>query len=32
MLSVDHPQVAAALAEFRKRQTDDVASNDDPRR
>jgi 5-(carboxyamino)imidazole ribonucleotide mutase len=32
MLSVDHADVAAALAEFRKRQTDDVASNDDPRR
>jgi 5-(carboxyamino)imidazole ribonucleotide mutase len=32
MLGVDHPEVAAALAEFRKRQTDDVASNDDPRR
>ena len=32
MLSADHPEVAAALAEFRKRQTDDVASNDDPRR
>ena len=32
MLANEHPAVAAALAEFRKRQTDDVASNDDPRR
>jgi 5-(carboxyamino)imidazole ribonucleotide mutase len=32
MLGADHPAVAAALAEFRRRQTDDVASNDDPRR
>ena len=31
MLSSDHPEVAAALAAFRQRQTDDVASNDDPR-
>jgi 5-(carboxyamino)imidazole ribonucleotide mutase len=32
MLAADHPAVASALAEFRKRQTDDVATNDDPRR
>jgi len=32
MLSADHPDVAAALHAFRERQTDDVASNDDPRR
>ncbi len=32
MLASDDAMVAAALADFRKRQTDDVASNDDPRR
>ncbi|MCD9098523.1 5-(carboxyamino)imidazole ribonucleotide mutase [Luteimonas fraxinea] len=32
MLAFDDPSVAAALAEFRQRQTDDVAGNDDPRR
>ncbi|TDK33621.1 5-(carboxyamino)imidazole ribonucleotide mutase [Luteimonas terrae] len=32
MLASDDAVVAAALADFRKRQTDDVASNDDPRR
>ncbi|MFL6587268.1 MAG: 5-(carboxyamino)imidazole ribonucleotide mutase [Luteimonas sp.] len=32
MLAFDDAAVAAALAEFRQRQTDDVAGNDDPRR
>lgn len=32
MLAADHPAIAAALDEFRQRQTEDVASNDDPRR
>ena len=32
MLASDDAVVEAALADFRKRQTDDVASNDDPRR
>lgn len=32
MLGNDHPEIGAALAEFRRRQTDDVAANDDPRR
>jgi len=32
MLASDDAAVAAALAEFRQRQTDDVAGNDDPRR
>ena len=32
MLAADHPDVAAALAGFRQRQTDDVAAGDDPRR
>jgi 5-(carboxyamino)imidazole ribonucleotide mutase len=32
MLAADHPQIAKALGEFRKRQTDDVASADDPRK
>jgi 5-(carboxyamino)imidazole ribonucleotide mutase len=32
MLAHDHPAVASALAAFRARQTDDVASNDDPRK
>lgn len=31
MLAHDDPAVAAALAAFRKRQTDDVMHNDDPR-
>ena len=32
MLANDHPSIAGALAAFRARQTDDVASNDDPRK
>lgn len=32
MLADSHPQIGAALAAFRQRQTDDVAANDDPRR
>jgi len=32
MLAHGHPEVAAGLAEFRQRQTDDVAGADDPRR
>jgi 5-(carboxyamino)imidazole ribonucleotide mutase len=32
MLAHDHPAIGAALAAFRQKQTDDVASNDDPRR
>ncbi|VXB48825.1 phosphoribosylaminoimidazole carboxylase, mutase subunit [Luteimonas sp. 9C] len=32
MLASNDAAVAAALAEFRQRQTDDVAGNDDPRR
>ena len=32
MLASDDAAVAAALAEFRQRQSDDVAGNDDPRR
>ena len=32
MLSSDHPEIAAALAAFRSRQTDDVTGNDDPRK
>ena len=32
MLSNDHPEIAAALASFRSRQTDDVTGNDDPRK
>jgi len=32
MLSAEHPEIAAALAAFRQRQTDEVASNDDPRK
>ena len=32
MLASDDAVVAAALADFRQRQTDDVAGNDDPRR
>ncbi len=31
MLAAEHPPVATALARFRERQTDEVASNDDPR-
>jgi 5-(carboxyamino)imidazole ribonucleotide mutase len=32
MLAFDHADIAAALEGFRQRQTDDVASNDDPRK
>jgi 5-(carboxyamino)imidazole ribonucleotide mutase len=32
MLAPGDPAIAAALAAFRQRQTDDVAGNDDPRR
>ncbi|WP_202841101.1 5-(carboxyamino)imidazole ribonucleotide mutase [Luteimonas saliphila] len=32
MLAADHPDIAEALAEFRQRQTEDVAGSDDPRR
>src|SRR5688500_9127462 len=32
MLAFDHADIAAALEAFRQRQTDDVASNDDPRK
>ncbi|MCL1635139.1 5-(carboxyamino)imidazole ribonucleotide mutase [Luteimonas sp. SX5] len=32
MLSAEHPQIAAALEAFRQRQTEEVASNDDPRK
>lgn len=32
MLAAEHPQIAAALEAFRQRQTDEVASNDDPRK
>ena len=32
MLAADHPAIASALAGFRARQTDEVASNDDPRK
>lgn len=32
MLSAQHPDIAAALEAFRQRQTDEVASNDDPRK
>ena len=32
ILAHDHPAIGEALAGFRARQTDDVASNDDPRR
>ena len=32
MLANEHPAIADALAAFRARQTDDVASNDDPRK
>lgn len=32
MLAVEYPVIGEALAEFRERQTNDVARNDDPRR
>ena len=32
MLATEHAAIADALAAFRVRQTDDVASNDDPRK
>nr|MBA2237180.1 AIR carboxylase family protein [Lysobacter sp.] len=32
MLAHDHPRINQALTAFRERQTEDVASNDDPRR
>src|SRR6476661_247589 len=32
MLANTHPAIGEALAQFRARQTDDVASNDDPRK
>ena len=32
LLAADHPEIARSLEEFRQRQTDDVAANDDPRR
>ena len=32
MLSNGHPEIAAALAAFRSKQTDDVTGNDDPRK
>lgn len=32
MLSTEHPEIAAALEAFRLRQTEEVASNDDPRK
>jgi len=32
MLSAEHPKIAAALEAFRQRQTEEVASNDDPRK
>jgi 5-(carboxyamino)imidazole ribonucleotide mutase len=32
MLAAGHPSVASALARFREQQTDEVASNDDPRK
>ncbi|MGY0556381.1 5-(carboxyamino)imidazole ribonucleotide mutase [Lysobacter sp. A286] len=32
MLAVEYPAVGEALAQFRERQTNDVARNDDPRR
>ena len=32
LLAHDHEDIARALAEFRKRQTDDVTRNDDPRK
>ena len=32
MLATTHPAIGAALEQFRARQTDDVANNDDPRK
>ena len=32
MLSHEHPEIAAALAAFRSKQTEDVTGNDDPRK
>ncbi len=32
LLAHDHPDIAEALASFRKRQTEDVTRNDDPRK
>ena len=32
LLAHDHEDIAQSLADFRKRQTDDVADNDDPRK
>ena len=32
LLAHDHAEIAEALAKFRKRQTEDVAGNDDPRK
>ncbi|MGY0619016.1 5-(carboxyamino)imidazole ribonucleotide mutase [Lysobacter sp. A378] len=32
MLAVEYPAIGEALAQFRERQTNDVARNDDPRR
>ena len=32
MLAATHPAIGEALAQFRARQTDDVANNDDPRK
>jgi 5-(carboxyamino)imidazole ribonucleotide mutase len=32
LLAHDHPAVSDALAAFRARQTDEIASNDDPRK
>lgn len=32
LLAPDHPGIARALDQFRQRQTDEVAGNDDPRR
>ncbi|HWS77173.1 MAG TPA: AIR carboxylase family protein, partial [Thermomonas sp.] len=32
LLAHDHPAIAEALGAFRRKQTDDVANNDDPRK
>lgn len=32
LLAADHPAIGEALAAYRRKQTDDVASNDDPRK
>jgi 5-(carboxyamino)imidazole ribonucleotide mutase len=32
MLAADQPLIGEALSAFRRKQTDDVASNDDPRK